>query len=137
MGARIVAAGDEDGLGLGDGLECLGGTGHPADTGGIVCRSDDDKVIVHNILTAHAVSVGYELVLSGSSVDQENVGIAVLAQCQGLPGAYRHHFDADVVLLLKVWQDKGQQARVLGAGRGSENEPLWFGGCGWVSCLGH
>jgi hypothetical protein len=72
-------------------------------------------------------------------VDQQHVGVAILAQGDGLPGAHGDDLDLDIVLILKARQQVIQQPRVLGAGGGGQDEFgrfLRWGRFGWLGHLG-
>ena len=101
-------------------------TAPAAEAGRVIGRTDDDKVVVHDILAASAVSVGHKGILASASVHQQHVSVAVHAELQRLTGAYRHHVHLDAVRGFKVGQDGGQQARVLGAGCSCQDQSLFL-----------
>ena len=124
VGAGVVAAGDEGGFGVGNALQRLGRALAAHHAGRIVGRADDDEVVVHDVLAAHAVAGVHERVFAGAGMDQQHVGVAVLAQLERLARAHGDHLDRGAGLRLEVGQDVGQQTRVLGAGGGGQDQVL-------------
>ena len=110
-----------------------GGSSHALDACRVVGRADDDKVVVHQVLAAHAVPGIHKGVLPGAGVHHQHIGVAILAQLESLAGAHGNDVYLDAVLLLKVGQEIGQQTRVLGAGGGGQDQLPWLR---WFGRLG-
>src|ERR1700733_6065496 len=88
-------------------------------------RADNDEIVVHNVAAIDAVAVGDEFVLARTVVDQERIGVAVLADHQRLAGADRNDVDAHAGRGLEDRKDIAEQPGVLGRrGRTQRNEPL-------------
>ena len=60
-------------------------------------------------------------------MDQEHIGVTILAELDGLTAADGHHIDTSVVRRFEVRQDSIQQPRVLGAGRRRQAEHARLG----------
>ncbi len=90
--------------------------------GWIRWRPHDHEIVIHHVFAAHAVAGGHEGVLLGPGMDQEHVGVAVLAQLEGLAGAHGNDLHPGLVLLLKIRQDILQQAGISGAGGGRQDQ---------------
>ena len=63
--------------------------------GRVVARADQDEVVVHDVVALDAVTLGDEGLLGGTVMDQQDVGVAVAGQAQGLAGADRDDPDRD------------------------------------------
>src|SRR6516225_6079752 len=104
MRARAVAAGNEGrALGL-DRLQRLGDVGHAFDAGGIVLRSDDDKIVVHHGVALHARAFGDEFLLLRLGMNEHDVGVAAASSAWPVPCATT--FTSMPVLALnsgKIW----------------------------------
>ena len=101
MRARFIPAGDKRDLGYRDSLQRIGCRLHAADVGGVVGRSNDDKVVIHDIAAVHAEAGSDKLVFQLPCVDQYHVDIAGFSQFQRLAGAYGNDIHLAMALLLK------------------------------------
>ena len=79
-------------------------------------RPDQDEVVVHHLVAAHAVALGDELLLERPRVHEHHVGVAAPAHVERLAGAERHHAHLDAGLLLEDGQQVLEQAGLLGRG---------------------
>ena len=116
MGAAVVAARGKGRFGGGDGRQRLGRGSHAADAGGIIDRADEDEVVVHHVGAREAVPFLDKGVFAGAGVDEDDVGVARLADLDRLAGADGDDVDAGVVLGLEVGQNGVEQAGVGRAG---------------------
>ena len=101
---------------------------------GSALGSEDDKVIVHYVEALLGVTVGDEFVFLCACMDQKHIGIPFSANRNGLTRANGDHVRVAIEFLLKIGQDKIEQARVRGAGRRRETEAA--GGTGGLRRLG-
>ena len=101
MRARFVAAGNKRNLRCRDSFQRVRRRLHAADVGGVVRRSDDDKVVIHDIAAVHAEAGSDKLVFQRPRVDQYHVDIAGFSQLQCLAGAYGNDIHLAMALLLK------------------------------------
>ena len=130
VGARLVAAADEDGLGVHDRLEGVLGRRHAGDLGRVILRADDDEVVVHHVEALLGVAVGHELVLGGAGVDQQHVGVALAPISMAWPVPTATTSTLHVVGLLEDGQDGVEQAGVGGAGGGGQAQQARAGRLG-------
>ena len=127
VGAAVVAARGEGRLGRRDLLEGIDGIVVAFDMGGIGLRADDDEVVVHQRLALHAIALGDEFLLAGPVMDEQHVGIALLADLEGLAGPDRDDAHLDAGLLGEDRQQIFEQPAVLGRGRGRDGDEAILG----------
>ncbi len=89
-------------LGFSDHGHGRGGSSHSLDACRVIGRADDDKVIVHHVLAAHAVTRIHKGVLPGAGMHHQHVSIAILAQLESLAGAHGNDFYLHTEFLFKV-----------------------------------
>ena len=75
MRAGLIAARNEQRLGLGDASERVGGL-EPLDLRGICFRADDHEVVVHDQPSRAAVSLGHPSLLSVRRMSEQHVTFA-------------------------------------------------------------
>ena len=94
-----------------------------ADMGGIGLRADQDEVVVHDLAAIDAVAGFQEFELGRLVVDEDHVGVAVLADRQGLAGSHRDNVHLDPARLGEGGEQERKQPRLLGrGGRGDGDE---------------
>ncbi len=120
MGTRLVAPGHELRPARSDLLHRCGDVLAAANARRVRFRTDDDEVVVHDVLAHRAVTRRHELVLERTRVDEQHVGVAVLAELERRAGADRDHPDLGAVLRLELRQDLREETGVFGAGGGRE-----------------
>jgi hypothetical protein len=106
--------------------------GRFADARRILGRADEDEVVEHHGPTLDAGAGGHERRFRGRRMDQEHVGLAALAQLQRGSGADGDRFDPAAGGSFEEGQQLVEEAGVLGAGRGGEEDggAFAFGGRG-------
>src|SRR5579862_381905 len=125
MGAAVVAARDEQRCLRRNALEGIDDIARVFHVSGVALGSDQNEVVVHDVVTLDTVAARDESRLAFLVVDEENVGIATLAKLQGLTGANGYHADSDTSLRLENWQQILEEARLFGRrGRRNGNERL-------------
>ncbi len=122
MGPRLVAAGDEQRLALGDSLQRRNGVGHAAQARRIARRTDEQEVVVHHEAAAHEVARVDQRALRVRRVRQHHVRVTAPAHGQRLPAAHGDHLDGVVGLPLEHGEQAVEQAGVAGGGRRGEDD---------------
>src|SRR5690606_3188460 len=79
------------------------------DPGRIALRPDQHKIIVHDRVTLHAVTLCYELLFLGLRVDEHDVRITTTAGVERLTRPLRHDLDLDARLALELGQNEIEQ----------------------------
>ena len=124
MGAAVIAARGEGRLhlcDLGQRRNDIARPGHARRIGG---RSDDDKIVVHDVKTFHPVTFGDESLFGGLGVHKKDIAIAVHRILDRLSGADGDDSHLDVGLVLKKWQDLLEKAGILGRCGGLHHDEL-------------
>ena len=122
MGARLVAAGDEQGLAVPDFLQGRGNALLPFDLGRIAGGSHEDKVVVHEVNPLGAEPIGDEFLLQGLGMHHDHVKVAAFRQFQCRSRAGAHMADNDARLLLELRFEDIDNTRINGAdGAGQQN----------------
>jgi len=104
-------------FGRGDRRQSFGSGLHPGDPGGILRRTDQYEIIVHDVIAGNAVAALDERVFPGASMNEDDVGVSILTERNCLPGSECHHVDAGVEARFEIRQDRLEQSRVIRAGR--------------------
>src|SRR5262249_19685236 len=124
MRTGVVAARDEGcTLGL-NGLQRKGGVPCPLDAGGIVLRSDDNKIVVHHGIALHAMPFRNEFLLRLPGMHENHVGTAAARHVERGAGTQGDDFNVDAGLGLEQRQDVAEQARVLRRSGGGDHDGL-------------
>src|SRR5262249_24563855 len=96
----------------------------PLDAGGIVLRSNDDKIVVHHGIALHAKPFRNEFLLCLPGMHENHVGIAAARGVERLAGTLGDDFNVDAGLGLEQRQDVAEQARVLRRSGGGDYDGL-------------
>src|SRR5262249_49325365 len=124
MRTGVVAARDE-GCALGfNGLQRKGDVPCPLDAGGIVLRSDDDKIVVHHGIALHAKPFRNEFLFCLPGMHENHVGIAAARGVERLAGTLCDDFNIDAGLGLEQRQDVAEQPGVLRRSGGGDHDGL-------------
>ena len=95
---------------------------HALDAGRVGGRADDDEVVMHDQFAFLAGAFIHECLLGCRRVDQEHVGVALLAHFHGLAGADSHSLYNVTGLLLEERDEHIQQAGILGGSGGGQDD---------------
>jgi len=120
--AAVVAARGEHGPRRGDPAKRFDGVLQAADAGRVLPRPDQDEVVVHEVEALHAEAVGDELFLGSLVMDEQDVGIAIARQLDGLAGADGDDPHRNSGLLRELRQDVVVKPGVLGRGGGGHRD---------------
>ena len=90
--------------------------------GRVVPGPQQDEVVVHHRRPAQPVALRHVRLLRGGRVHQQHVGVPLGAHGQRLPGPHRDGLDPAAAAGLVRRHQRVEQARVLGARRGAEDE---------------
>jgi hypothetical protein len=80
---------------------------------GVVCRTDDDKIVIHDVAAVDAEPGGYELIFQRTRMRQNHVDVAGFSQFECLACAYGDDVDLAVTLLLEGRKQHIKDARSL------------------------
>jgi len=122
VGARLVAAGNETRLRLGNPLEGIRDLWRALDPGGVVLGTDDDEVVVHDEAAILHLPFPDVLPLDRRRVHERHISFSTGRQGQRLPRADGDGLDGQAGLLLEHGHEDVEQPRVLGpGGRGQDD----------------
>jgi hypothetical protein len=99
--ARVIAARGKFRLAAGDAGQDVERGLAPGDRGGIGRRSDENEIVIHDVMTLDTVTLGDKFLFRGFGVYQQQVAVAVAGVFQSLPGSDRNHVDGDAGLALE------------------------------------
>ena len=128
MRAGLVATAHKARLGIQNTLERLG-SGLPLQASGVCHRTNDHKVIVHDLTAVHAMPGLDEFKLSRRRMHQQHVGIAIFGDFKGFAGAHGNPLQLNAGFLLEDRLQIFEQAGILRAGGGCHHESI--GGQNW------
>ena len=114
MGAAIVAARDERCPRLGDPGQRRGSAGPADDARRVRRRPDQEELVVHHFEAFYAETLSDKFFLGRLVMDEQHIGVAILSQADGLPGADRENARFDPAMLLKYRQNMVEQTGILG-----------------------
>src|SRR6516225_6876589 len=66
-----------------------------ANVGQITLRADNDEVVKHHVATIDAKTLGHKLILAGTIVYEQRIGVAAFAPGECLTGSDRDDMDAE------------------------------------------
>ncbi len=88
----------------------------------ILCRPDDDKIVVHDVAPQRTETGRHEFFLERARMHQQHIGVAVFADFHRRAGTDRDNSYLAAITRLELRQDHRQQSRILGAGGGSHTD---------------
>src|SRR6185503_8347770 len=77
-------------------------------------RTDQDEVVVHDVLPLHAEALGEEPLFQRSGMNENDVGVAATPHVERLAGAERDDAHLNAGLLFELWQQVLEQSGLLG-----------------------